>query len=54
MPTPTLKGGASRRRQAERDVTSAGTDEEAKLQAALDQLADKLSKPEYAEDTELN
>jgi len=39
-----------RRRQADRDVTSAEADEREKLQAALDQLADKLSKPEYVDD----
>ena len=39
-----------RRRQADRDVKSAEADERQKLQAALDQLAEKLSKPEYVED----
>jgi hypothetical protein len=39
-----------RRPQADRDVKSAEADEREKLQAALDQLADKLSKPEYVED----
>ena len=38
------------RRQADRDVKSAEADERQKLQAKLDQLAEKLSKPEYAED----
>ena len=38
------------RRQADRDVTSAEADERQKLQAELDQLAEKLSKPEYVED----
>jgi hypothetical protein len=38
------------RRQADRDVKSAEADERQKLQAELDQLAEKLSKPEYAED----
>ena len=33
-----------------RDVTSAEADERQKLQAELDQLAEKLSKPEYAEE----
>ena len=37
------------KRQAARDVTSADVDERRKLQAKLDQLAQKLSKPEYAE-----
>ena len=39
-----------RRRQADPDVKSDEADERQKLQAALDQLAEKLSKPEYAED----
>ena len=39
-----------RRRQADPDVMSGEADERQKLQAALDQLAEKLSKPEYAED----
>jgi len=39
-----------RRRQADPDVKSGEADERQKLQAALDQLAEKLSKPEYAED----
>jgi hypothetical protein len=39
-----------RRPQANRDVKSAEADEREKLQAALDQLADKLSKPEFVED----
>ena len=34
-----------RRRQADRDVKSAEADERQKLQAELDQLAEKLSKP---------
>ena len=38
------------RRRADRDINSAEADERQKLQAALDQLAEKLSKPEYAED----
>ena len=38
------------RRQADRDVKDAEADERQKLQAELDQLAEKLSKPEYAED----
>ena len=38
------------RRQADRDVNKAEADERQKLQAELDQLAEKLSKPEYAED----
>jgi hypothetical protein len=38
------------RRQADRDVKGAEADERQKLQAELDQLAEKLSKPEYAED----
>ena len=36
-------------RHADRDITSAEADERQKLQAALDQLAEKLSKPEYVE-----
>jgi hypothetical protein len=36
------------RRQADRDVKSAEADERQKLQAELDRLAEKLSKPEYA------
>ena len=36
-------------RHSNRDITSAEADERQKLQAALDQLAEKLSKPEYAE-----
>jgi hypothetical protein len=40
----------SRRQAAGRDVKSAEADERQKLQAELDQLAEKLSKPEYAED----
>ncbi len=39
-----------RRRQADGDVKNAEADERQKLQAELDQLAEKLSKPEYAED----
>ena len=39
-----------RRRRADPDVKSGGADERQKLQAALDQLAEKVSKPEYAED----
>ena len=39
-----------RRRQADPDVKSGEADERQKLQAALDQLAEKLCKPEYAED----
>ena len=38
------------RRQADRDVKDAEADDRHKLQAELDQLAEKLSKPEYAED----
>jgi hypothetical protein len=38
------------RRRVNRDIDSADVDERHKLQAALDQLAEKLSKPEYAED----
>ena len=38
------------RRHADRDVQSAEADERQKLQAELDQLAGKLSKPEFAED----
>jgi hypothetical protein len=38
------------RRQGDRDVQSAEADERQKLQAELDQLARKLSKPEFAED----
>ena len=38
------------RRQTDHDVTSAEADERQKLQAELDQLAEKLSKPEYAEE----
>jgi hypothetical protein len=37
------------RRQADRDVTGAEAEERQKLQAELDRLAEKLSKPEYAE-----
>ena len=39
-----------RRRRADPDVNSGEADERQKLQAALDQLAEKVSKPEYAED----
>ena len=39
-----------RRRRSGPDVKSGEADERQKLQAALDQLAEKLSKPEYAED----
>ena len=39
-----------RRRRADPDVKRNEADERQKLQAALDQLAEKLSKPEYAED----
>jgi len=39
-----------RRRQADPDVKRGEADERQKLQAALYQLAEKLSKPEYAED----
>jgi len=39
-----------RRRRADPDVKTGEADERQKLQAALDQLAEKLSKPEYAED----
>ena len=38
------------RRQADGDVKNAEADERQKLQAELDQLAEKLSKPEYADD----
>jgi len=38
------------RRQADRDVNQTEAGERQKLQAELDQLAEKLSKPEYAED----
>jgi hypothetical protein len=41
------------RRHADRDVTSAQADDRQKLQAELDQLAEKLSKREYAEDAGL-
>jgi hypothetical protein len=41
-----------RRRQADPDVKSAEADERRKLQAELDLLAKKLSKPEYAEDAD--
>ena len=37
------------RRQADRDVKTADVDQRRKLQAELDELAQKLSKPEYAE-----
>ena len=36
-------------RHANRDITSAEAVERQKLQAALDQLAETLSKPEYEE-----
>jgi len=39
-----------RRRRADPDVKRGEAEERQKLQAALDQLAEKLSKPEYAED----
>jgi len=39
-----------RRRRADPDVKRGEADERQKLQAALDQLAEKLSKPEYADD----
>ena len=39
------------RRRTDRDVTSAAADERRKLQAELDQLAEKLAKPEYNEAT---
>jgi hypothetical protein len=39
-----------RRRRAGPDVKNGEADERQKLQVALDQLAEKLSKPEYAED----
>jgi hypothetical protein len=38
------------RQQADRDLNSAEADERQKLQAELDQLAEKLSKPEYVDD----
>jgi hypothetical protein len=38
------------RRQADRDVQSGEADERQKLQDELDQLAGKLSKPEFTED----
>jgi hypothetical protein len=41
---------AHSRRQADRDPTRAEVNQRQKLQAELDQLAEKLSKPEYAED----
>jgi hypothetical protein len=37
------------RRQADRDTKNADAEQRQKLQAELDQLAEKLSKPEYAE-----
>jgi len=40
------------RRHADRDVKGAESDQRQKLQAELDQLAEKLSKPEYAEDAD--
>ena len=42
-----------RRRRADPDVKRSEADERQKLQAALDQLAEKLSKPDYAEDAGL-
>ena len=42
---------AHSRRQANRDPTRAEVNQRQKLQAELDQLAEKLSNPEYAEDT---
>ena len=41
---------AHSRRQANRDPTRAEVNQRQKLQAELDQLAEKLSNPEYAED----
>jgi hypothetical protein len=38
------------RRQADRDITTADGDQRQQLQSELDQLADKLSSPEYAGD----
>ena len=38
------------RRQVDRDITTAEGEQRQQLQAELDQLAEKLSKPEYAED----
>jgi valyl-tRNA synthetase len=38
------------RRQADRDITTAEGEQRQQLQAELDQLAEKLSNPEYAED----
>lgn len=38
------------RRQADRDVLNADADQRQKLQAELDQLAEQLSKPEYAKE----
>jgi hypothetical protein len=37
------------RRQADRDTKNADAEQRQKLQAELDQLAEKLAKPEYAE-----
>jgi hypothetical protein len=37
------------RRQTDRDIKNADADERQKLQAELDRLAEKLSKPEYLE-----
>jgi hypothetical protein len=37
-------------RQPDRDTTDAEAEQRQKLQAELDQLAEQLSKPEYAED----
>lgn len=39
------------RRRTDRDVKSAAADERRRLQAELDQLAEKLAKPEYNEAT---
>jgi hypothetical protein len=39
------------RRRTDRDVKKAAADDRRKLQAELDQLAEKLAKPEYAEAT---
>ena len=41
---------AHSRRQADRDITRAEGEQRQQLQAELDQLAEKLSNPEYAED----
>jgi hypothetical protein len=40
------------RRQAARDTKDAEAEQRQNLQAELDQLAEQLSKPEYAEDAD--